>query len=282
MHNATPVPATTTTLTRYIAHLAARLAANSIPKYLTAVRLLHLEGGLSNPVGDNWIINTLLKGIKRDKGTAITKKLPMTPAILLRMRNLLNLNHPPDIVFWAVCLMLFFGLFRKSNVLTKKGCFSPSLHLTRGDIRLHQAGIVVTIRWSKTIQFREKSLTVPMPMQTTHPLCPSTAILRALAHTLGADPLGPAFMTRAPDNSMTPLLPEMFVHKLKLHRAALGLDSSAYSGHSFRRGGATWALTCGLPGETIQLMGDWTSDCYKRYLDIPLAVKQNHAQQLLI
>lgn len=40
-----------------------------------------------------------------------------------------------------------------------------------------------------------------------------------------------------------------------------------YTGHSFRRGGATYAFRSGVPGELIQVMGDWKSDAYKRYFD---------------
>ena len=41
-----------------------------------------------------------------------------------------------------------------------------------------------------------------------------------------------------------------------------------YSGHSFRRGAATWAQQAGISGEDIQLLGRWTSDAYKRYIEV--------------
>ncbi|CAC5393969.1 unnamed protein product [Mytilus coruscus] len=52
-----------------------------------------------------------------------------------------------------------------------------------------------------------------------------------------------------------------------------GINSSQYSGHSFRRGGASFALECGLPGEVIQAHGDWRSDAYKAYLDPSLSYR---------
>ena len=39
------------------------------------------------------------------------------------------------------------------------------------------------------------------------------------------------------------------------------------SGHSFRRGGACWALSQNIPGEIIKIMGDWKSTVYMSYLD---------------
>ena len=46
-----------------------------------------------------------------------------------------------------------------------------------------------------------------------------------------------------------------------------------FTGHSFRRGGATWAFDTGVPGELIQICGDWASDAYKRYLEFGLRRK---------
>ena len=45
-----PLPVSTITLCRYAAHLAERLAYNSIKQYLNIVRIMHLEAGLTNPL----------------------------------------------------------------------------------------------------------------------------------------------------------------------------------------------------------------------------------------
>ena len=45
-------------------------------------------------------------------------------------------------------------------------------------------------------------------------------------------------------------------------------NHNSYRGHSFRRGGTTWAFKVGVPGELIQIFGDWSSDAYKGYLDL--------------
>ena len=36
---------------------------------------------------------------------------------------------------------------------------------------------------------------------------------------------------------------------------------------TFRRGGATWAVSCGLPGEIVKAMGDWRSTAYSCYVN---------------
>jgi len=47
----------------------------------------------------------------------------------------------------------------------------------------------------------------------------------------------------------------------------IGVDPAKYSGHSFRRGGATFAHRLGVDPLLIKRMGDWRSDAYRRYID---------------
>ena len=54
---------------------------------------------------------------------------------------------------------------------------------------------------------------------------------------------------------------------LQVMRHAGVAEASLFTGHSFRRGGASWAFRSGVPGELIQICGDWASDSYKRYLE---------------
>ena len=52
----------------------------------------------------------------------------------------------------------------------------------------------------------------------------------------------------------------------RLYRLGIS-DSSKFRGHSFRRGGATWAFRSSVPGGLIQVYSDWASDAYKIYLE---------------
>ena len=61
-----------------------------------------------------------------------------------------------------------------------------------------------------------------------------------------------------------------FLQLLRERLTAIGLPSSLYSGHSFRRGGASFAFALHLPRELIQQQENWCSDTYLRYLDKPL------------
>ena len=51
----------------------------------------------------------------------------------------------------------------------------------------------------------------------------------------------------------------------------LWLPSHQYGTHSFRRGGASFALQAGVSLDVISLMGDWKSDAMNLYLHMPLS-----------
>ena len=126
------------------------------------------------------------------KGAPPLWKLAITPVILTKIRYLLNLRSPLHVVFWVACLTMFFGLFQKSNVQAPTTRFDPAKHLCCSDIIVHHWGLVVIIKWSKILQFRERSVSVPLPYIKGHPLCPTTAVVHAFSLTSTGLLLGPA------------------------------------------------------------------------------------------
>ncbi len=274
-----PTPATSSTICRYAVYLARRLSYVSVPKYLNILRILHLEAGLENPLQNNWFLDTVLKGMRRDKGSTVHRKLPITPQLLLRFHSRLNLNDQKDVLFWAACLVAFFGLFRKSSLIpSSPRQFDPAKQLTRGDVQKAPQGLAVRVKWTKTLQFRERLFYVPLPLIPNHPLCPASAVLTLLAFSGPIKPDMPLFSIGAPPN-LSMLTQNVFVSQLRSLVTELGLPAKEYASHSFRRGGASWAFEANLPGEVIQILGDWRSDAYKDYLEIDLTQKFKFMQQ---
>lgn len=260
-----PVPLSQDDACRYIAFLSQRLAYNSIKQYINVVRILHLEAGLINPFHNCWQVNMLLKGAKRALGVAIKQKLPITPDILRSMFTLVDFSSPLDVTFWASCLVAFFSLFRKSNLLVKSlASFDPSLHLCRKDASFSHEGVTLAVRWSKTIQYRQRTLHIPLPRITDCPLCPTHTLILCL-RLCDSPPDAPLF-TYPSRRGWLPLTVNIFQEKLQSFLARLDLNPSDYSGHSFRHGGASFALECGLPTEAVKAQGDWTSNAYERYI----------------
>lgn len=258
-----PVPVDEATVARYAAFLARTRKPATVRQYLNIVRLLHLECGLPNPMDNSWIVKSTVKGIERVKGCAVNRKQPISPAVLLRIKEQLRMTVANDQVFWAACLVLFFGLLRKSNVLCESARADPDKQLTRGSfiVDTDSSALTAQLHWSKTIQYKERSQTIRFPCLAPHPLCPVTAVIASFRATAPSDPKAPAF----------PMTAAQFNARLKR------LAGQEYSSHSFRRGGATHALSCGIPGEVIKILGDWRSSAYMSYLDqVPQVVLDHY------
>ena len=262
-----PVPISSGNLGRYIAFLGTKLSFSSVRQYLNVVRIMHLDQGHNNPLQNNFYLSTILKGLQRRKGNGINQKLPITDSILKGILAVLNLNSPFDVCFWAVCLVAFFSFFRKSNLLIPSQVqFYPAKHLCVSDVQFSPHGAVLSVRWSKTIQYRQKVLNIPLPLIAGSPFCPSSALMLCTGLIPKQDKPLPLFSFPT-INGTLPITYAAFITHLRLCLRKIGFNPSLYSGHSFRRGGASFALQCGIPAEWIKLQGDWSSEAYQRYLD---------------
>ena len=173
-----PFPATCLAICQYAASLARSLKFSSVKNYLNTIGLLHKEFGLNNPLTDNSVINSLLMGIKRVKSDSAKQKLPITADILKGIFNLLNINNGYDASFWAICLVAFFGLFQKSHLLPVSGkLYDPNKQFSRSSFLFYSSGALIKVKWSKTIQFRDRVVSIPLPSIPGSPLCPVRASL---------------------------------------------------------------------------------------------------------
>ena len=92
------------------------------------------------------------------------QKQPITPAMLLQIHGKLNLAGSTEASFWATCLVAFYGMFRKSHLLPMTpNLFDSRKQLTKADFKIFSWGTLVTVRWSKTIQFHERLVEIPLP-----------------------------------------------------------------------------------------------------------------------
>ncbi len=276
-----PVPLSPQGVALYAAFLARKLKPTSVRQYLNIVRLMHVECNLPNPCADNWMLKSTIRGIERVKGAPINRKVPIDPNLLLDIHQCLNLQDPFDAMFWAACLVMFFGTFRRSNLLPDsiKG-FNPAKQFSRSDFKVLPSGFLeVVVSWSKTIQCKERTFCVHMPCIYPHRLCPVSALMNAFRLTPAGTSDGPAFLDQR-KGLTCPLTGQVFNAYLKKLLLKGGHGNINVSSHSFRRGSATWALSCGVPGEIVKIMGDWKSSAYLAYVDqVPQHVRDFYRVQ---
>ena len=274
-----PVPASSTVLCRYASFLSRTLKYTTVKQYMNIVRLLHLEWSLPNPLSD-FKLKCVLKGICRDLGSVPNRKLPIDPSILFKILSKLDMDNIGDCNIWAAALVMFYGMLRRSNVLSCKTSFDPTKHLRRDDFVFDQRGVWINIRWTKTIQYHERNLQIPLPRVTNHPLCPVNAIFRAFYVTSGVPGNGPAFY-KSSKGQLQPLGPNVFVSRIREILSACGLQAERYAGHSFRRGGASWAFNSGVPVDAIRIIGDWKSQAYTAYITPTSSVLQDAISSMI-
>ena len=134
-------------------------------------------------------------------------------------------------------------------------------------LRFFPHGAYLHISQTKTIQFAQRALSIPLPLIPGLALCPVAALEKHLElnNVPSSDPL---FSVRVPGSaSFQPITYSQFSRFLAKSIQAVGVDPSSFLPHSFRRGGGggggpTFAFDCGIPAELIKLQGDWRSDAY--------------------
>ena len=152
----------------------------SIINYLSAVWVLHKIYGYKHVDPKTFEIHMTLRGILRSLGDKVTQARPLSVHELLRIFNTLNLDSSEDLAFWCSILLCFRGLLRKSNVVEE------GLALLVGDVEFYPWGVLVRIRRSKTISYKERVLEIPFSKLPASPFCVYTylsALLTMVNHS---------------------------------------------------------------------------------------------------
>lgn len=231
---------------------------------------MHLFLGLDYAFSKDFVLSITFRGISRIAMHTPSRALPVTPSILVKISRTIDyVRDPLSCTLFCAFLFSFFLMARLANIVPKSSkSFDRRRNITRGDVRVIPSGLLITFKATKTIQFGERKLNIPLVSIPGSPLCPVSAYARML-QLIPAPSCSPLFVIPGhTSNIYTPLTSSRFVSEFRQCLKTAGIAQHDYfSGHSFRRGAASWAFNNGVPGEIIQLYGDWTSDAYKAYLE---------------
>ena len=171
---------------------------------------------------------------------------------------------PHSNVFKALYLTCFFSFLRLSNILPHSlSTFDVTRHLARADFITAGSGAVLLVKWSKTIQDRKSTLTILLPNLENSSLCPIRAI-NLIIQQVPADPYDPLFTIHMTRGSI-PLTDSVARKHRKNASTALNISPSL-TFHAFRRAGASWAFSHGVPLENIMRHETWKFDAIWTYL----------------
>ena len=262
-----PLPCSMVQVALYATWLARSLRYSSITNYLSGLNYFFKLHEFLPIDFDNYILSSTLRGIRRVKGDTPKRALPLLPNLLLKIFAFL-LDTAGHVAWRAAVLCSFRGLLRKAHITDSDSS------LLREDFRFYDWGVIITIKRSKTIQFGERIVEIPIARCSDKRLC---AVFWSERHfrQLPADPKDKAFRipTSRGGNLSKPFPYSNFQDTLRLFANKAGLDACQFSSHSLRRGGCTFLSMCGASIEEIKIRGDWASDTVYKYLMTPLGAR---------
>lgn len=168
--------------------------------------------------------------------------------------------------------MGFHLLLRASNITSKSTTyFDPEVNLTRSDFRMHGDLLLVHIRWTKTLQFKERKLLIPVIPFTDQDIS-AVWWFEFMISWIPAPPQAPAFSVPKGDK-LYPLSYSQLDRLMKVWCQRAKIDSARLILHCLRRGGASWLKEKGVSDSVIQAMGDWRTMMFLRYIDSALQTR---------
>ena len=268
----TPLPATLNTICGFAQFLSRSMKPPSIRNYLSGVKMLHIFLGYEYTFTENFHLHLTLRGIERILSHVPKRAKPITPAILLAIQESSSSFSSLQHTVFSCGLVLFFTLARAGSILPASQNTPAHQFLTSDRVNFSKEGMLITLIHTKNIQFGRRRLHIPL-ISSPSKLCPVAAYLASTSLLPAPLPATPAFVF-LDKGRIRWLTSSIFIHEFRRLLVSAGIaDAMGFTGHSFRRGGASWAFQSGIPGELIQVCGDWASDAYKKYLEFSMQNK---------
>ena len=235
-----PLPASTETVCLYITYLARSCCYVTIKNYISGLWALHDYWGTPHVDPSVFLIKSTMTGAKRLLGCETVQAEPLSPQDMIKLYKCLDISNPKDLQLWCALTVAYRCLLRVSHITT-----SPHT-IKAGDVRFTSSGMDISIRSSKTIQFRERVQTIPVVRAGVSPLCPTNCLPGYIR-----------LFNLSPSDQLFPYTYNQFAALFKRLCTKAKLVGK-YSTHSMRRGSATF-LSSFLPLHDVKSYGDGKS-----------------------
>ena len=265
-----PLPATSRTVTYFATALhKQRMAPATIRLYLSAVSACHRENGFADPCKDNPLLTLVKRGVTRSSKRLPDQRQPITSTILRHLIHQLksdqHLRKPDRAMLSAAFCLAFYGLLRVSEYTAPSDkAFISRVHATLSDIQWHSQHFTFILKRSKTDQ--QGKGTMISFCKLTKSTCPYHSMATYIALAPPKDPhTTPLFCF----SNGRPLTRFRLLKHLRRQLQRAGYHPHRFNTHSFRIGGATSAAEACASQATIQQLGRWRSQAYRRYIHPP-------------
>lgn len=256
------LPASVDTLVCFLEFMAKTSGYGHLKHLYSSVKYLHIALDYDFPE-NSFQVDTTMQGLKRRLANVPFQVLPLTPQILRKMYQHINTNNLEDRALWCAYLCSFYGLLRKANAVPESTKFDPRKVLVKGNIKVDLPNnmVYLYIGFGKTNQFGGRDTIIPIPGNDDPALDPVRHLHFLFSHSAARSD-SPAFSYGASQF----ITYSKFTTRLKALLRQSGYNPDLFSGHSFRRGGASFLHACGGSALMVQSSGDWSSQCFTRYL----------------
>ena len=271
--------------------LKEQLAASTIESYLSGLRQAHIAAGFNGSSLRSEFVNQVIRGRKNQaissSSSAVTKRLPVTPALLSLMKKHIKESSIPKerkLLIWCVASVAFHGGFRIHEILPQKqNCFDPLITLLNEDITVKNIKIensnlqILQIKLKSEKTNKSGRHTLVDIYQSSTQICPLNAFLKWSAHRSSSEPNLPAFR----DETGKPYTGRRFNIFLSEFMDSNFPDiQGKITSHSFRAGIATLLGSLGYSDEEIKSTGRWSSRAFLEYLKMPRSKRLTMAREI--
>ena len=209
-----------------------------------------------------------ITGIRKQMRHKIKQAEPMTDELLHDIRGVVNYHDDRQFVVWVALLTGFKLILCKGNIVPLKRMHDAVHIVSRQDVAYGNGLMVIDIKWSKTNQFGEYVSQSPMMVDNSSKICPVRWIWY-MVHRIPAAPHHNLFSYKNKHAQVVPITYRDLMVNLREWLKKVGVkNNKSFSSHSLRRGATTLAHERNIDEQTIMRMGGWTSQCYRRYIQV--------------
>ena len=207
-----------------------------------------------------------ISGIRQALRHKVKRAEPMTNELLEKILKVVKLHDDKEFATWVTMLSCYCLMVRKSNLVPLSQVHDMVHNVTRSDIRYDAGVMVIVIRWSKTNQFGDDPMKIPIIADKTNELCPVHWILH-LTQRIPAHRDQNLFCYHKQGKGLVPVTYRNLMEYMRKWLKLVGVqEPTRFSSHSLRRGACTTAFDLQIGETAIMRMGFWKSQCYKNYI----------------
>lgn len=251
-------PASDYLITAFIASQKASLSSSTIRNYLSGIRAWHISNGFAFSHSDR--LNLISKASR-----PLANKLPPRPPVSLEMLQALCSSLKVEDLFdccvLACATTAFWGLAQLGELLPSSDQYDHDLppfpcpnSISLGDL----GSLVVSLPWTKVKKWEGEQIFLSVQDEPVNPV----SSLRQHLKRNSVAPTSLLFSFRD-DYGTSVLVKSQFLKHCNDIWASCGLTQT--TGHSFRIGGTSHLLLCGVDPDIIKKSGQWSSNSFLRY-----------------